>query len=65
MIIDDTTVTQFGMLVLLPLMFGLIFFIIYNLAKESKAGKWGTVVLFFVLGLGIFVFMGKGVFGLF
>lgn len=65
MIIDDNTITQFGILVLLPLMFGLIFFIIWNLAKESKAGKWGTAVLFIVLGLGIFVFMGKGVAGLF
>jgi hypothetical protein len=34
-------------------------FIIYNLAKESKAGKYGTIVLFFVLGFGMLGFIAK------
>ncbi|XZG71484.1 DUF2788 domain-containing protein [Chitinibacteraceae bacterium HSL-7] len=34
-------------------------FIIYKLAKESKAGKYGTLVLFFVLGFGVFGFIVK------
>ncbi|MBS1155987.1 MAG: hypothetical protein H6R07_1911 [Proteobacteria bacterium] len=34
-------------------------FIIYRLAKDSKAGKIGTLVLFFVLGLGVFGFIIK------
>jgi hypothetical protein len=34
-------------------------FIIYNLAKESKAGKYGTMVLFFALGLGMVGFIAK------
>lgn len=34
-------------------------FIIYRLAKDSHAGKIGTLVLFFVLGLGIFGFIVK------
>jgi len=40
---------------------GYMFFIIYNLAKESKAGKFGTMILFIALGLGVFAFIAKEV----
>ncbi|MBK8337283.1 MAG: DUF2788 domain-containing protein [Sterolibacteriaceae bacterium] len=33
--------------------------IIWNLAKESKAGKFGTIVLFFVLSFGMIGFIAK------
>ena len=36
-------------------------FIIGNLAKESKAGKLGTFILFFVLAFGILGFVAKNV----
>lgn len=36
-------------------------FIIWRLAKESNAGKFGTFVLFFALGLGILGFAIKQV----
>jgi len=36
-------------------------FIIWNLGKESKAGKWGMFILFFVLGLGVMGFLFKNV----
>lgn len=36
-----------------------MFFIIYDLAKKSKAGKFGTFVLFLGLGLGLTVFLIK------
>ncbi len=35
-------------------------FIIGNLAKESKAGRYGTVWLFIALGLGFVGFIAKG-----
>ena len=35
-------------------------FIIGNLAKESKAGKYGTVWMFMALGLGFVGFIAKG-----
>ncbi|MBC9071342.1 DUF2788 domain-containing protein [Thauera sp. CAU 1555] len=35
-------------------------FIIGNLAKESKAGKYGTVWMFVALGLGFVGFVAKG-----
>ncbi len=34
-------------------------FIIWNLAKESKAGRLGTFVLFFVLSFGMLGFIAK------
>ncbi|MEW9898846.1 DUF2788 domain-containing protein [Chitinivorax sp. PXF-14] len=36
-------------------------FIIYNLAKESKAGKYGTMVMFGTLGFGVVGFLIKTV----
>ncbi len=36
-------------------------FIIYNLGKESKAGKFGFFVLFLALGLGFVGFIAKTV----
>jgi len=36
-----------------------MFFIVWDLAKKSKAGKLGTFVLFGVLGLARLVFVGK------
>lgn len=36
-------------------------YIMYKLAKESNAGKFGTIAIFVVLGLGIFGFLIKGI----
>lgn len=44
------------------LLIGLIIFlgfIVWNLGKESKAGKFGIAMLFLVLGLGVFGFVFK------
>ncbi len=35
-------------------------FIVWDLAKQSKAGRYGTFVLFFALGLGVLGFVIKG-----
>jgi len=34
-------------------------FIVWNLAKESNAGRTGTIALFFVLGFGMVGFVAK------
>lgn len=34
-----------------------MFFIVWDLAKKSKAGKFGTFILFGVLGFAIMVFL--------
>ncbi len=36
-------------------------FIIWDLAKESKAGRLGTFVLFFVLAFGMIGFVAKSI----
>ena len=36
-------------------------FIIFQLARESKAGRLGTFVLFLALGFGLLGFVAKGV----
>ncbi|ASK26509.1 DUF2788 domain-containing protein [Neisseria chenwenguii] len=36
-------------------------FIVWKLGKESKAGKFGMFMLFFVLGFGVFGFIFKNV----
>lgn len=38
-----------------------MFFIVWDLAKKSKAGKFGTFILFFALGLGLLGFIIKTV----
>ncbi|TBU90916.1 DUF2788 domain-containing protein [Phytopseudomonas dryadis] len=34
-------------------------FIVWDLAKKSRAGRFGTLVLFFALGLGVLGFLIK------
>jgi len=38
---------------------GFMVFIMWNLGRESKAGKFGMVVLFLALGLGLLGFIIK------
>jgi hypothetical protein len=40
-------------------------FIIIQLARESKAGRYGTFVLFLALGVGLIGFVAKGIIKLF
>ncbi|MDV7401700.1 DUF2788 domain-containing protein [Arthrospira platensis SPKY1] len=57
-------VEQFETISLYLCVSGLIaymFFIMYKLATESKAGKLGTIAIFVTLGLGIFGFVAKEV----
>ena len=38
-----------------------MFFIVWDLAKKSKAGKFGTFIMFIGLGLGLAGFVVKGI----
>lgn len=40
---------------------GYMVFIMWDLAKQSKAGKFGTMILFIALGLGLLGFVIKTV----
>ena len=45
----------------LTFLVGYMMFIIYDLGKKSKAGKYGYFVLFLALGLGMIGFIAKSV----
>lgn len=52
---------EIALIVGLTIVVGFMMFIIYDLGKRSKAGKFGMAVLFFALGLGVLGFVIKGV----
>jgi len=54
-------IAQFGLSVGVTAFILYMLFIVYNLAKESKAGKFGTFVLFLVLSFGMLGFVAKNV----
>lgn len=58
--LSEAQMTQFGLTFGVGGLIAYMFFIIYKLARESKAGKTGTFVLFLVLAFGMFGFMAKG-----
>lgn len=51
--------TAWSMRICLSVLVLFLGFIVYDLGKQSKAGKFGMFVLFFVLGLGVFGFIFK------
>ena len=54
-------VSEFGLTFGLGALMLYMLFIIYSLARESKAGKFGTFVLFLVLAFGMIGFIAKQV----
>lgn len=59
--ISEKEISEFGLTYGLVFFIGFMLFIIYDLAKESKAGRFGTFILFFVLSFGILGFVAKNV----
>lgn len=57
----EKEVAEFGLTYGLVFFIGFMLFIIFNLAKESNAGRFGTFILFFVLSFGILGFIAKNV----
>lgn len=55
----EEQVADFGITFGLAGFIGFMLFIIWNLARQSKAGKMGTFVLFFVLAFGMLGFIAK------
>ena len=55
----EAQIAQFGMTFGVGAFILYMLFIIFNLAMESKAGKFGTFVLFLVLAFGILGFVAK------
>lgn len=58
---DPAVFEEWMMTILVTILIGFMGFIVWDLAKKSKAGRFGTLILFFVLGLGIMAFVIKSV----
>jgi len=58
---DPALLEEWMMTILVSVLIGFMAFIVWDLAKKSKAGRFGTLILFAVLGLGIMAFVIKSV----
>ena len=58
---DPAAFEEWMMTLLITGLVGFMGFIVWDLAKKSKAGRYGTFLLFGVLGLGILAFVIKSV----
>ena len=58
---SEEQIAWFGLTFGLTAFIGYMLFIIAQLARESKAGRFGTFVLFLVLAFGMIGFIAKGV----
>jgi len=57
----EEQVSHFGVTIGLAFFIGYMLFIIWDLARKSRAGKLGTFVLFFVLAFGMLGFIAKSI----
>ena len=55
----EAQITEFGVTFGIGAFIAYMLFIIWDLAKQSKAGKLGTFILFFVLAFGMLGFVAK------
>lgn len=58
---DPAAFEEWMMTLLITGLVGFMGFIVWDLAKKSRAGRFGTFLLFGVLGLGILAFVIKSV----
>ncbi|MCU0950248.1 MAG: DUF2788 domain-containing protein [Burkholderiaceae bacterium] len=59
--LTEAQISEIGMTWGIGGFIALMLFIIWKVARESKAGRLGTFILFFVLAFGIFGFAMKSV----
>lgn len=55
----DEWLTQYGVTIGVGALILFMIFIVWDLAKRSNAGRFGTLMLYIGLGLGIFGFLMK------
>lgn len=56
---DIEVFEKWSMILGITALIGYMGFIMWDLAKESKAGRFGTIMIFVVLGLGVLGFIIK------
>ena len=59
--LTEEQISQFGLTWGLAILIGFMLFIIWDLARKSKAGRFGTFVLFVVLAFGLVGFIAKSI----
>lgn len=59
--LSEERISELGMTWGLTFFIGFMLFIIWDLARKSKAGRFGTFILFFVLAFGMLGFVAKNV----
>ena len=59
--LTEEQIAEFGLTFGLSGFILFMLFIIWDLARKSKAGRLGTFVLFFVLAFGMFGFVAKSI----
>lgn len=59
--LNEDQIAEFGLTFGVGAFILFMLFIVLNLARESKAGKFGTFVLFLVLSFGMLGFIAKNV----
>ncbi len=59
--LTEGQIAQFGLTFGVGAFILYMLFIVLNLARESKAGKFGSFILFLVLSLGMLGFVAKNV----
>ncbi|MCY1365862.1 hypothetical protein D9M69_527330 [compost metagenome] len=52
-------IEELMMMAMIAVLVGFMGFIVWDLAKKSKAGRFGTMILFLALGLGVLGFVIK------
>ncbi|MFN2329101.1 MAG: DUF2788 domain-containing protein [Chromatocurvus sp.] len=57
----DAWLTDYGVTIGVGGLILFMIFIVWDLARRSNAGKFGTLILFIALGMGILGFLIKGV----
>ena len=57
--IAASTITSWGLYVLLPIFIAFLFFIMWDISKKSEAGRAGTLWIFLALGAGFVGFLLK------
>ena len=55
----EKIISEWGMTIGVATLIGFMVFIIWDLAKKSGAGKFGTIILFVGLGVGMLGFIIK------
>jgi len=57
--IAASTITDWGLYILLPIFITFLFFIMWDISKKSEAGRAGTFWIFLALGAGSVGFLLK------